>query len=628
MKKIQFLFLISFLFLSFSKSYSQIDSLSTNVINREERIKQFHSDIRIKENGNLIITENITVYAAEKSIDHGIYRELPMESNSSKVSKNNFYTVLSVFRGNLEEPYHVKTGKEKFKIYIGDKDMNLPEGTYTYKLTYEVEAQIHSYKDFDEVYWNVTGNYWQFEIENVTARVILPKSAKAIQTYCYTGILGSKAHECNAQITGNTVFFTSKNLKIEEGFTIAAAFPKGIVNQPFFRPHYKIEEFSSPEKVLLAIFVVSLCFAFYYFSWKKYGEDPLLVNKSKTIDLKSRYSPAALQYLKDRSVNSQTLLTAIINLSIKGAVEILDNGKKDWEDEFKYSLKKGSQTANLSLEENAVLEGLFAENDSFEIDKKTYLIFDKAKEALEKSLKSKFNLKDYFLSNSKQMLIGFIITTAALLGYCYYDKGTIYWAAIFGFIFLVTSILLIKLIIEFIIKKDFAAIFACLFFLLFTVAFTFGLFIAVNVDKSYSILNLIVLFLIISGFITYLCLIGVYTELGLETKFQIEKFKQQLLDQKPEENASTITIYEENLPYAFALGIEEKYNQKYIDILKRLNYTNNWVKTSEGSTSFAPAIMMHFHTTYKTYSSAPSSSASSGGGSSGGGGGGGGGGGW
>ena len=626
MKKLRFLLSISILLLFVFQSYAQDENYSSDESEYPEKIKQFHSDILVKENGNLIITETIKVYAKDIKINHGIFRQLPVKSNSTKVSRDNYYTVLNVTRNGLNEPYRVISAFGDFKIYIGDKKYSIAEGTHIYKITYEVEAQIHSYPDFDEVYWNVTGNYWDFEIDNVSAKITLPKSTKILQTACYTGVFGSTAKECNSKITDNTVYFTSKNLKKEEGFTIAAGFPRGIVNQPFFRPHYKMEEFLDVDKILFAIAVVAICFGFYYFSWKKYGKDPLKSTlKKQPIDLKNRYSATSLQYIKYRGVDSQTLLVTIIDLALKGAIEISDNGKETWADDFKHSLKIGNETADLSKEEKAVLDRLFKENDSFEIDKETYKIFYEAREALEKPLEEKYNLKDYYSGNSTQILIGFAITIPALLGYCQYSKGTIYWSVISGFTMLVFTYLLLKGSIKAIREQDYKTTFGYLFLSLFTSIFSVGWYFASNVDKSYSELTLLVVFLIIIGFSVYLSLIGAYTELGLETKTETEKLKKYLLDYKPEES-SAISIYEENLPYAFALGIADEWNSKFIDILKRLNYNNNWVKTDTRTYLSSPAFVSSFRSSYSTYST--SSSSGSGGGGSSGGGGGGGGGGW
>jgi uncharacterized membrane protein len=627
MRPFKLIFFISVLLLSFFQCYSQTESSFLDEQEQTEKIKQFHTDIQIKENGNIIVTETIKVYAAQLEINHGIFRKLPMKNYSSKVSKNNFYTVLNVSKDGKKEPFHIDMDADKFVIYIGDKNTTLNEGTYTYKLTYEVEAQVHSYADFDEIYWNVTGNYWVFEVNNVTARVILPKSAEVLQTHCYTGVLGSKANECNAKIIGNLVYFNSKDLKKEEGFTVAVGFPKGIVHQPFFLPHYKIEEFLSLEKVGIGLLAVLICFLFYFFSWKRYGKDPLVTEENKILDLKSLYSAPTLQYIKERYSDSKTLLVAIISLSIKRSIAIACNGKENWQDGFEYCLKKGTNTNNLSKEENAVLETLFKENDTFSINSKSYLIFDLAEKAMEKSLLSQYNLKNYFLGNSKQILIGFAVTIATIIGYCYYTRGSILGWVVFGVICFVFTVLLIKVIIKSILKGEYGNAIPCLFVIIFPAVFGYGSFFAINVDKNYSALNVLILFLIISGFTIYLSLINSYTKLGIITKLQIENFKEQLLNHPVEQNANTISVYEENLPYSFALGVQEEWNLKFENALKALNYTSNWIKSSNSSSGFSSQVLVHFNETYNTLSTS-SSSGSSGGGSSGGGGGGGGGGGW
>ena len=627
MRQFKIIFFISVLLLCFFQCYSQTESSYLDEQEQTEKIKQFHADIQIKENGNIIVTETIKVYAAQLEINHGIFRKLPMKNYSSKVSKNNFYAVLNVSKDGKKEPFHIDMDADNFIVYIGDNNTTLDEGTYTYKLTYEVEAQVHSYADFDEIYWNVTGNYWVFDINNVTARVILPKSAEVLRTHCYTGVLGSKANECNAKIIGNLVYFNSKDLKKEEGFTVAVGFPKGIVHQPLFLPHYKMEEFLSLEKVGIGLLAVLICFLFYFFSWKKYGKDPFVTDENKILDLKSLYSAPALQYIKERYSDSKTLLVAIISLSIKHSIEIASNGKENWQDGFEYCLKKGTNTNNISKEENAVLETLFKQTDTFSINSKSYLIFDLAEKAMEKFLLSQYNLKDYFSGNSKQILIGFAVTFATIIGYCYYTSGSVLGLVVFGLICFVLIILLIKIIIKSFLKAEYGTAIPCLFVIIFPAVFGYGSFFAINVDKNYSALNVLILFLIISGFTIYLSLINSYTKLGITTKLQIDNFKEQLLNYPVEQNGNTISVYEENLPYAFALGVQEEWNLKFENALKTLNYTSNWIKSTNSSSGFSSQLLVHFNETYNTLSTS-SSSGSSGGGSSGGGGGGGGGGGW
>jgi uncharacterized membrane protein len=626
-KPFKLIVFISITLLSFFWSFSQNESSTAYPEQNVEKVKKFHADILIKENGNIIVTETIQVYAAQQTINHGIFRALPRKNYSSKVARNNFYTVLSVSKDGNIEPFHIAIEGEKYIIYIGDEDVYLTEGDYTYTLTYEVESQVHSYSDFDEIYWNVTGNYWELDIDNITTRVVLPRSAKVLQTHCYTGVNGSKDAECSAFSKANVVSFKSKNLKVGEGFTIAVSFPKGFVNQSAFLPHYKMEEFLSLEKLAIAGLAVAICFLFYFVSWKKHGNDASVQIDLKKIDLKSTYSATALQYLSERSVNTTTLLTTIISLSLKGAIEITSNDKESWQDGFEYILRKGTNDALITDEERAVFESIFKEKETFTINSKSYITFDAAEKVLKKSLGSLYKLKDYYLGNGLQIFIGFIITFSTLWAYCHYTTGHFLGWQLFGCFCFVLVFLIIKEMYKLMQKREYGLTILMLLVLLFPSVFGYASFFASNLDKDYSVLNVVTLFSIVIGFSIYLKFISIYTARGAEIKSQTEQLKQNLLNYSLEVNSNTISIYEENLPYAFALGIQKEWNVKFKDALNSLNYKSNWIITSEHSPDSSSQLILHFNTVYTSMSSS-SESGSSGGGSSGGGGGGGGGGGW
>jgi hypothetical protein len=135
--------------------------------------------------------------------------------------------------------------------------------------------------------------------------------------------------ECSAFSKANVVALSQK-FKVGEGFTIAVSFPKGYVNQSAFLPHYKMEEFLSLEKISDRRFSCSDLFPLFCFL-EKHGNDASVQIDLKKSDLKSTYSATALQYLSERSVNTTTLLTTIISLSLKGA-EITSNDKESWQD--------------------------------------------------------------------------------------------------------------------------------------------------------------------------------------------------------------------------------------------------------------------------------------------------------
>ncbi len=46
-----------------------------------------------------------------------------------------------------------------------EKKVILPPGEYTYTFIYETDRQLGFFPEFDELYWNVTGNDWNFPID-------------------------------------------------------------------------------------------------------------------------------------------------------------------------------------------------------------------------------------------------------------------------------------------------------------------------------------------------------------------------------------------------------------------------------------------------------------------------------
>jgi len=203
--------------------------------NRSERILDFQSWIQVHLDGSMSVTENIKVICAQQQIKRGIYRDFPTKykdryGNTVKVG----FEVVSVLRDTNSEPYHIKDVSNGKRVYIGHKNVFLKPGIYTYTISYKTSRQLGFFEDFDELYWNVTGNGWNFVIENVEAVVELPQWAEVLQSAGYTGRYGSKGQDYSTGFDeqGNITFTTTRNLMPKEGLTIAVAWPKGIVVEP------------------------------------------------------------------------------------------------------------------------------------------------------------------------------------------------------------------------------------------------------------------------------------------------------------------------------------------------------------------------------------------------------------
>jgi len=155
---------------------------------QSERILEFNSRMQVQQDGSMTVTEEISVVCARQQIKRGIYRDFPTKykdryGNKVKVG----FEVLEVLRDGFSEPYHFKELSNGKRVYIGKKEVFLKPGTYTYTITYKTDRQLGFFDDFDELYWNVTGNGWEFVIEKVEALVVLPPGADVLKSAAYTG---------------------------------------------------------------------------------------------------------------------------------------------------------------------------------------------------------------------------------------------------------------------------------------------------------------------------------------------------------------------------------------------------------------------------------------------------------
>jgi len=135
-----------------------------------ERILSFHSDVVVHKDGCLSVTETIQVRAAGEKIKRGIYRDFPMTRGGKWWTRVRVtFQVVQVLRDGKPEAYHVKDEGGHKRVYIGRAGRLLGPGVYTYTLEYKTDRQLRFFGDHDELYWNVTGNDWEFPIDHARA---------------------------------------------------------------------------------------------------------------------------------------------------------------------------------------------------------------------------------------------------------------------------------------------------------------------------------------------------------------------------------------------------------------------------------------------------------------------------
>lgn len=288
-------------------------------------INDFDVNIAINKDSSFTVKETISVEFHRPR--HGIYREIPyIYTDSFGSTIKTPLKVISV-TDSAGSKITSKISREGniIKIRIGDADKYI-SGSQTYEIFYKVENAILFFEDHDELYWNVTGNFWEAEIKNTSATVSLAgEKTKEHWTSCYTGRPGSKEAECKDTISGNFVGFNSlRDLAPGEGFTIAYGWDKGIVSPPSsFQKFLWLINLSQNWIFIFPIFSLLIMFNL----WRSIGRDPK-VREAVTVMYgppkfnKKPMSPAEVGTLIDETLDQKDITASIVELAVKGYIKI------------------------------------------------------------------------------------------------------------------------------------------------------------------------------------------------------------------------------------------------------------------------------------------------------------------
>jgi|WetSurMetagenome_2_1015567.scaffolds.fasta_scaffold28631_2 uncharacterized membrane protein YgcG len=613
----------------------------------EERILDFKSHVQVLRDGSVTITEEIEVVAAGDKIKRGIFRDFPTQyqdryGNTIRVGFN----VVSVLRDGISDFYHIEERSNGKRVYIGRKDFFLQPGTYTYTITYKTDHQLGYFKDFDELYWNVTGNGWDFVIEGAEALVELPSGTKVLKTAAYTGYLGEKGHDFTTPLDegGMIRFNTTRLLKPKEGFTIAVAWPKGVVTEPKIKEKvdFILKENLSIKAALIGLI---LLVGYYFIVWFRVGQDPEKGTIIPRFSPPKGFPPEAVRFVFQMGYDDKAFAAAVINLAVKGALTI----HEDAEGEFSLT-RTGTPVPNLSRGEQKIIENLFGTAGMIKLTNQNHKDIQEAITSLQNNLKMTFE-KLYFLRNSGFLVPGFIITLLTL----FVMVMTARESALAAFMgvwlsgWTVACFFLGSRVISgwraAISMGGFNAWVKALGPTLFSVPFFAGEVFALGVFSSAVSPFATVLFVfIVSVNILFHYLLKAPTRTGRGVMDEIEGFRLYLSIAEKERFAmlnppdKTPELFEKYLPYALALDVENQWNEQFAGVLAKATaeegrYHPAWYQgrhsMSNDITGFATTLSSSFTSAISSSSTAPgSSSGSGGGGSSGGGGGGGGGGGW
>jgi len=547
----------------------------------DERILDYRSDIRIQPGGELLVTETIRVRAEGRDIRRGIYRDFPTRYRDrwgNHVTAD--FEPLAVRRNGSAEPWHSEQRSNGVRVWFGSADRLLEPGVHEYEFVFASNRQLGFFDDHDELYFNAIGTGWMFPIDHGSATVHLPFGvpAEQLQTAVYSGGFGATGAAAAVSVPAADMvrFETTAALAPRQGLTIAVGWPKGLIEEPgaVQKARWFLGD-NAAAIVLLAGWLAAL--AWYLWAWNRVGRDPEKGVIIPRFEPPQGLSPAGCRYVRDMSFGRDAFTAAIISLAVKGRLQI-----EEANEEFSLLRTAGPGTAPLTPGEQAVLDTLLpSRDDRITLDNENYKDFQAARDALKGALK-KEHLGRLFHLNSAFLAPPLLISVAAAALAMFFRGSPPTWIA-------------------------------------------------------YAVLTLA-----LHGL--FLFLLRAPTPAGRRVMDEIEGFRtylgtaeQDRLD-RMRSPALTPEVFETFLPYAYALGVENSWCQRFAremprDMREQSGYHPAWYHGRfHGMAALGhlgESFSGSFSSAIASASTPPgSSSGSGGGGFSGGGGGGGGGGGW
>jgi len=377
-----------------------------------EYIAAYRSEIQLSREGDVTVTEIITVNAEGKDIRRGIFRDFPLYMVDAKGKRQKVgFEVLTVTRDGRPENWRTEGVSGGVRIYLGSPETQLDRGLHTYELTYRTDRQIRYQESFDEFYWNVTGNGWMFRIDQASAVVQLPPGVKALNTTFFTGAEGATGKD--ARRTGSDTapgFVTVRPLSPNEGLTIAIAMPKGSIMPPsdaqqrgwFWRDNINYIIGGT------GLLVVA---AYYFWFWRRVGRDPPRGVVVPRWHPPEGLSPALVNYVDNKGFSGEgwdALSASFIDLAVGGYV-VLEDLKSS------IVVRRTGKAAPSSLPagQAILLQQLGAKGEAFTIDKangtKVQSVAKLFRNAIEKEHRGR-----YYKGNVGYIVGGVVLSILAL----------------------------------------------------------------------------------------------------------------------------------------------------------------------------------------------------------------------
>ena len=286
---------------------------------RTYHVSKFNSTIHVQPDGSADITEQITfVFRGQFQ---GVYRDIPVEYPGPRGTNYSlFVTVNQVTDENgssLKFEKNRSRGFLKLKIFVPSAS----DSTRTVNIDYSVSDAAKFFEQYDEFYWNVTGNDWLVPIQSASATLYFPSDASGqLRAQGFQGIYGSQ-DPARVSVDGAVVSAESTGpLPARGGLTVDVYIPQGILHAPSGLT--KFGRFVRSNPILsLPLWAFAVMFLLWWFK----GRDPNAgLSVAPMYEPPEGLRPAEAGTLVDDSVDPRDITSVLVDLAVRGYIKIVE----------------------------------------------------------------------------------------------------------------------------------------------------------------------------------------------------------------------------------------------------------------------------------------------------------------
>lgn len=553
-------------------------------------VTNFHARILVKNDGTFtvhetmkIFTNGVTFGPKSPRLITGIYRSISnrIQGKHAYYRRMGFEMISAAMDGN-PITYSVETFGSWFTsfIFFGTDGLTLSPGFHEFTLEYTTDRHINFLPDQDEFFWWVFGeggHGWATSVGTIEITVVLPEGSHGIiaslDDYSWNKGIG-KIPELLRQAAesdeANVLHYARVVSEKKPYLSVVVGLPKGTVHGPDISRRMEFF-FRDMIAYLPGIIGLTVFFMYYIIIWVRVGRDPEGKSIVPLYRPPADCSPAFARLLFTMGYDRTSFSSALLNLASKGVIRILRYGEG-------YAIEKtGAGNSGISADEQVLYGALMGdERDQKSLSDRQVLdavAIHRAYKKHRRHLMSSVG-KRFFVKNARYVIPGIIISliVAAINAeivdvegsYVKELTGLGLWTIFAGF---VCRFLSRKKVLE--LRKPSKLIYLLLLFpaVLYSVA--------VSISHAYEVFDirqlmfLVPIFIMLTAHVVFFFLLRAPTPLGRKSLDEIAGFRRYLaaaegdrLDRMtPPEK--TPGLYQAYLPYALALGVENRWSEKF-----------------------------------------------------------------